>query len=81
MVCSMGVSDRAVWHFAATLLCSLPSGHTTAMSFSVLEIIFPVYKVLSVGMGCRVLRCNKGWLAALLGFLLQDFWGVYGALL
>ena len=24
-MCRTGVSDRAVWHFAATMLCSLPS--------------------------------------------------------
>ena len=35
----------------------------------------------SVGIGYRVLRSNKGWLAAVLGFLLQDFGRVCAALL
>ena len=34
-----------------------------------------------IGIGYRVLRWNKGWLAAVLGFLLQDFGRVYTALL
>ena len=61
--------------------------HTTAMSFSVLESMFPVWLQMLVptsqatihvflctaslrslfGIGYRVLRCIKGWLAAVLG--------------
>ena len=33
---------------------------------------FPKTKLLSVGIGYCVLRCIKGWLAAVLGFLLEN---------
>ena len=50
MVCRTGVSDRAVWHFAATVLLQFTKCHTTAMSFSVLESIFPVWLQMLVPM-------------------------------
>ena len=74
MVCRTGVSDRAVWHFAATLLCSLPSAtqlQCLPACWKGVSSAISENKLLSVGIGYRVLRCNEGWLAAVLGFLLR----------
>ena len=101
MVCRTGVSDRAVWHVAATMgyncnvlqrvgkpIFSLatnassnePSNDTSVPVHSKFEAsALPFPELLSVGY--RVLRCNKGWLTAVLGVLLQDFGRVCAALL
>ena len=49
--------------------------------FEVSALPFSENKILSAGIGNRLLRCNKGLLAVVLGFLLQDFGRVYAALL
>ena len=48
-------------------------GHPPQNASDIASSAISEYKWLSDGIGYRVLRCNEGWLAAVLGFLLQDF--------
>ena len=75
---------KHIFSLAPNVSSNEPSNDTGILVHSKFEasaLPFSEYELLSVGIGYHVLRCNKGWLAAVLGFLLQDFGRVCAALL
>ena len=73
---------KHIFSLAPNASSNEPSNDTSIPVHSKFEasaLPFPEHKLLSVGIGHRVLRCNKGWLAAVLGFLVAGLWeGVRG---
>ena len=82
MLCCARPSKNPVFH--KTNQCSEQRCNQVVAGDSKFEasaLPFPKNKFVSVGIGYRVLRWNEGWLAAVLGFLLQEFGTVYAAFL